>query len=198
VACQRARDSSADNGRLRPNRDTPGKCPVRFGSEAGAATCPQIRSGAVTVVPSNAVNCAYAAYQRRCTGGGGVRDEEAGSSNLPTPTKATGHLRSSRVAVFVRRVTNQPFAPFAYARTGSRPRCRSRGQSRRRIATTTVSGRSRSNRLVRVSEAGRPGPAIRAGCAIRAERAERSTGAGTATAAAPPARPSSRLRPSRR
>ena len=84
--------------------------------------------------------------------------------------------------------------PFSYAG----PRCRSRGQSRRRITTTTASGRSRTDRLVQVSGAGRPGWAIRAGCAIRAERAEWSTGAGTASAAAPRARPSSRSRSSRR
>jgi hypothetical protein len=78
-----AQRTTADLGRT---GTLPGNVLSDFGSEAGAATCPQIRSGAVTVVSSNAVNCAYAAYQRRCTGGGGVRDEEAGSSNLPTPT----------------------------------------------------------------------------------------------------------------
>jgi hypothetical protein len=43
-----------------------------------------------------------------------LRDEEAAGSNPATPTEVIGHLRSSRVAVFVRWVTNQPFAPFAW------------------------------------------------------------------------------------
>ena len=87
VAGQRACGSPADNVRLRPNRDAPGNAVSDFGSEAGAATRPQIRSGAVTVVTPNGVNCAYAAYQRPCTGGGGVRDEEAAGSNPATPTR---------------------------------------------------------------------------------------------------------------
>ena len=74
-----AQRTTADLGRTGTH---PGNAMSDFGSEAGAATRPQIRSGAVTVVTPNGVNCAYAAYQRPCTGGGGVRDEGTGSSNL--------------------------------------------------------------------------------------------------------------------
>src|ERR1700748_601670 len=65
------------------------------GSEAGAAICSQVRSDAVNVALFNTVTWTYTACQRPCTGGGGVRDEEAGSSNLPTPTNQyAGHLVS--------------------------------------------------------------------------------------------------------
>jgi hypothetical protein len=46
-----------------------------FGSEAGAATCPRVRSDAVKVAMPKAVTWAYTACQRPCTGGGGNRIE---------------------------------------------------------------------------------------------------------------------------
>ena len=84
VADQRACGSPADNVRLRPNRDAPGNAVSDFGSEAGAASRPQMRSDTVNVVAPNGVNSPYAAYQRPYSSGRGVRDEEAAGSNPAT------------------------------------------------------------------------------------------------------------------
>jgi len=56
-------------------------CPMSdSGSEAGAATCSQVRLDAVSIGTGNAMTCANTACQQRCTSGGGVRDEAADSS----------------------------------------------------------------------------------------------------------------------
>lgn len=47
------------------------------------------RPDAPRVALFSAVNWAGTGHQRPCTGGGGVRDEEAGSLNLPTPDPLT-------------------------------------------------------------------------------------------------------------
>jgi hypothetical protein len=56
-----------------------------FGSEAGAAIRPCVRSGAVNVAIFNAVTWAYATWGQPCSGGGGVRDEETESSEFSQP-----------------------------------------------------------------------------------------------------------------
>ena len=60
-----------------------------YGSEMGAAMYPKARSDGVNVPAGNALTSAYAASQQPCTFGGGVRDEEAGSSTTALDWRST-------------------------------------------------------------------------------------------------------------
>jgi hypothetical protein len=99
----------------------------------GAATRSEVRSDAVIQAVPESLACAYLVCQRPCTNGGGVRDEEAGSSNLPTPSLSTaGQPLAGGLRFLFRCTLGRPsprrISPAPVTTTRSRP---SEGQERK-------------------------------------------------------------------